>query len=334
MGTYSFDDQRTVDTPSGARLNLFVKKPAQAPHAPAPRAIVQINHGFAEHAGRYARFADYLAERGIATYAHDHRGHGYTRAAGAPMGRFAEEDGAAMVVEDIAAVHTLIAAENPGVPVFVFGHSMGGLVALNFVLRHSERIAGAAIWNANFSAGLLGRLAQAILAWERFRMGSDVPSRLLPRLTFQTWSRQFDRAGRSADWLSRDAAEVEKYVADPLCGWDASVSMWEDVFRFVFTGADDRNFAPVRRTLPFHLVGGESDPATDKGKAVKALARRLRRMGFKDVTTTIYAETRHEGLNEVNRDLIMADFVSWLDRVLAAAPLAQRKAGDSNAKHL
>ena len=138
----------------------------------------------------------------------------------------------------------------------------------------------AAIWNANFSAGLLGRVAQAILAYERFRLGSDMPSRMIPKLTFQAWAKQIPDRRTDFDWLSRDPAEVDKYVADPLCGWDASVSMWSDVFRFVFFGADDRNFESVRKDLPFNLVGGEKDPATDGGKAVRALAERMARMAI------------------------------------------------------
>ncbi|AMS41692.1 alpha/beta fold hydrolase [Aminobacter aminovorans] len=306
-----FDTTTTLASPTGAKLNLYVR------HADTPaRAVVQINHGLAEHGARYARFADFLAARGCHVYAHDHRGHGATTAPDAPKGRFAGKNGFDIVVADIAAIHDHIAGKHPGLPVVVFGHSMGGLIALNFVLRHSERVAAAAIWNANFSAGILGRLAQAILAFERFRLGSDVPSRMLPKLTFGDWARKIPNRRTEFDWLSRDVSEVDAYVADPLCGWDASVSMWIDVFDLVFAGADDGNFAGVRRDLPFNLVGGQRDPATDGGKAVEALAGRLRRMGFSNLVSKVYPETRHESLNEINREPIMADFAGWLDRTL------------------
>ncbi|WP_395450791.1 alpha/beta fold hydrolase [Aminobacter sp. UC22_36] len=306
-----FDTSTTLASPTGAKLNLYVRRT----EAPA-RAVVQINHGLAEHAARYARFADFLAGHGCHVYAHDHRGHGATQAPDAPKGRFAQKDGVDRVVGDVLAVHDRIAAEHPGLPVVIFGHSMGGLIALNFVLRHSERVAAAAIWNANFSAGILGRLAQAILAFERFRLGSDVPSRILPKLTFGDWAKKIPNRRTEFDWLSRDQAEVDAYVADPLCGWDASVSMWIDVFDLVFAGADDRNFAKVRKDLPFSLVGGERDPATDGGKAVEALASRMRRMGFSNLVSKVYAETRHESLNEINREAVMADFAGWLHRIL------------------
>jgi len=301
-----FDERRVLASPTGARLNLFVRKAAE----PA-RAVVQINHGLVEHAARYSRFADHLAGHGFHVYAHDHRGHGRTTAPDAPAGMFARENGAEKVLADVLAVHELIAKEYPGLPVIVFGHSIGGLVALNFVQRHSGRIAGAAIWNANFSAGPAERIAKLLLLWERFRLGSDVPSRLLPKLTFHAWARQIPGRLTDFDWLSRDKAEVDAYIADPLCGWNASVSMWRDIFDLIFHGADDHHLANVRKDLPFHLVGGEKDPATARGKAVHDLDARLRRMGFPRVTTSIYPDTRHESLNETNRETVMADFVEW-----------------------
>lgn len=306
-----FSDQRVVSSPTGAALNVYVRS-ADA----TPRGVVQVNHGLAEHAARYARFADALAARGYLTYAQDHRGHGFTTAPDAPLGRFGESDGAAKVIADIAALHETIRREHASLPVIVFGHSMGGLIALNFALRHPSHLAAAAIWNANFSAGLLGRVAQAVLLWERLRLGSDVPSRILPKLTFQDWGKKVPNHRTPFDWLSRDAAEVDKYIADPLCGWDASVSLWRDVFGLVFHGANDRNFADVRRDLPFNLLGGERDPATDGGKAVENLAARMRRMGFSNLTSKVYAETRHESLNEINRDIITSTFLDWLDMTI------------------
>lgn len=306
-----FDRQTRLASPTGADLNIYVR------HAETtPRAVIQINHGLAEHAARYARFADFLGERGFHVYAHDHRGHGGTKAPDAPLGRFADTDGIAKVIADVGAVHDLIAAEHPGLPVIVFGHSLGASIALNFVLRHSDRIHAAAIWNGNFSQGLLGRLALGILGWERMRLGSDVPSRLLPRLTFQAWGKAVPNHRTLFDWLSRDAVEVDKYIADPLCGWNASISMWRDVVGMALYAGKDSSFAGVRRDLFVNLVGGEKDPASDYGKAVHHLARRMDRMGFPNLVSKVYAETRHESLNEVNRDIVMGDFAAWADHVL------------------
>ena len=304
----SFGPAEALGSPTGATLNLYTRL-AEGD----AKAVVQINHGLAEHAARYGRFAEFLAGRGFHVYAHDHRGHGGTTAPDAPPRSFGSGNGADMVIADVNAVHNEIASRHPGLPVIVFGHSMGGLIALGFVLKHPGRAAAAAIWNANFSGGVAGRAAQAILAWERFRLGSDVPSRALPKLTFQSWAKQVPERRTEFDWLSRDAVEVDKYIADPLCGWDASVGMWQDVFRLAFLGADDRSFDAVRRDLPFKVVGGEKDPATSGGKAIEDLARRMRRMGFSNLVSTVYAETRHESLNELNRNVIMEDFAAWAE---------------------
>ncbi|MGB8817256.1 MAG: alpha/beta hydrolase [Rhizobiaceae bacterium] len=303
-----FSEQFELEAKSGAKLNVF-HQPAKAD----AKGIVCINHGLAEHAARYARFAAALADAGFHVYAHDHRGHGATTAPDAPLGAFAPKDGWQLVLDDTLDVRAHAAVEHQGLPITLFGHSMGGLIALNSVLRNSVGVHSIAIWNANFSAGLLGRLGQAILAAERMLLGSDVPSMMLPKLTFQDWAKKETDGRTPFDWLSRDPAEVDKYVADPLCGWDASVGMWQDVFRLVFAGADDRNFSKLSKNLPIHLRGGGHDPATDFAKATNALSDRLAKMGFSAVTTDIGPENRHECLNDTNRREVVDNFVRWLD---------------------
>jgi alpha-beta hydrolase superfamily lysophospholipase len=305
-----FSRPTSLPSPTGASLNLYVRKAKGK-----ARGVIQVNHGLAEHAARYARFADFMAERGFHTYAHDHRGHGGTTASDAPPRMFGPLPSGDKVVADVEAVHAHIAEKHPDLPVITFGHSMGGLIAMNHTLRHPRRAAGAAIWNANFTSGAAALAVKAVLAWERFRLGSDAASRMLPKLTFQAWARQFPERRTDFDWLSRDEAEVDKYVADPLCGWDASVEMWRDLFGFAFFGADDANFANVPKGKPFNLVGGEKDPATFGGKAVKSLERRMAAMGFSNLTSRIYADTRHESLNELNRNLITEEFAAWAEKV-------------------
>lgn len=310
----SFDRQTTVASPTGAKLNLYSRRAAGT-----PRGVVQVNHGLAEHAARYGRFADFLASRGFATYAQDHRGHGSTKAPDAPLGRFANQDGGSKVIADVAAVHDLIASEYPGVPVIAMGHSMGGMICMNFLQAHSARVAAGSIWNSDLTGGLLARAATGILAFERMRLGSDVPSRILPKMTFQAWGKAIKGHKTLFDWLSHDEDEVAKYVADPLCGWDASVSMWRDVFGFILNGAVESRYSTMRRDLPLYLIGGDEDPATMNGKAIEKLASRMKAMGFSNLNSKIYAKTRHETLNEVNRQTAMDEFGAWLDKVFPAS---------------
>lgn len=311
------DDQQfspfTLSSATGAEL--AVRHMAAQGQA---RGVVQINHGLAEHAARYQRFAHFLSARGYHVYAHDHRGHGATRAPDAIPGAFAKSNGEDQVIADVSAIHALIAERHAGLPVVTFGHSMGGLVALNFAQAHPEASAALAIWNSNFNAGALGRVGQALLAAEAFFKGSDTPSAILPKLTFQTWAKAVPDRRTDFDWLSRDHAEVDLYVADPLSGWDATVGMWQAVFRMIFAGGDATNLARLPKSLPVHLIGGAHDPASDNGKAIGWLADRMRRAGMTNVTAEVLPETRHETLNEINRDDAMADFAAWLDAQLPA----------------
>jgi alpha-beta hydrolase superfamily lysophospholipase len=304
----------TLESPTGAKLALR-HMPAQG----RPRGVVQINHGLAEHAARYERFATFLAARGFNVYAHDHRGHGATRAPNSIPGAFAGSGGVGNVIADVAAVHALIGERHPGLPVITFGHSMGGLVALNFAQAHPQASAAIAIWNSNFNAGMLGRAGQALLAVEAFFKGSDTPSAILPKLTFQTWAKAMKDRRTDFDWLSRDEAEVDAYITDPLCGWDATVSMWRDVFAMIYAGGRTDNLARLPKSLPIHLIGGGEDPATDKGEAVTWLASQMKKAGLTNVSSEVLSGTRHETLNDINRDDAMADFATWLDQVIAPA---------------
>ncbi|MCR9124394.1 MAG: alpha/beta hydrolase [Phyllobacteriaceae bacterium] len=311
--TTDFAEQFDVASPSGATLNVY--------HQPAAgdlRAVVQINHGLAEHAARYVRFAHALSAKGIAVYAHDHRGHGSTTAPNAPPSSFSTQgDGVDKVMADVGAVRALIRDRHPSIPIFIFGHSMGGLITMNYALRHPDGLAGAAVWNANFSGGLAGRAAQLILKWERMRLGNDVPSRVLPKLTFAQWAKAVPNRRTDFDWLSDIDAEVDAYIDDPLCGWDASVGMWQDVFAMIFAGGAVGDAPVAARALPFHLVGGGKDPATDGSKAVTAQADRLRKAGFADVAAIIYPDTAHETLNSSIADDAISQFVTWLDARIA-----------------
>ena len=145
---------------------------------------------------------------------------------------------------------------------------MGGLIALNAAVTYPGTFDALAVWNSNFNPGLAGRAAQAILLAERALKGSDVPSALLPKLTFGTWGKSIADRRTDFDWLSRDPAQVDKYIADPLCGFDASVSLWLDVFELTFRALQASHLANLPKQLPIHLVGGGRDPATDNGKAV------------------------------------------------------------------
>jgi len=310
----AFNTPIDLDSPTGAKLRLR----HCAPHE-KPRAVIQINHGLAEHAARYARFADVLAGNGFAVLAHDHRGHGGTRAPDAATGIFGKAaPGRAWpaVIEDVRAVHDHAAELYPDIPIIVFGHSLGGVIAMNFALSYPDRPAALSVWNANFKPGAAGRTAQVVLAIERAMLGSDVASRILPKATFAAWGRAIADSRTPFDWLSHDEEQVRAYIDDPHCGWDPSVGLWQDVFAMSYRGADRSALARLPKDMPILLVGGGQDPATDYGRAVSWYGKRLRHLGFRQTTELSYEYMRHETLNESTPDAetAMEDFSIWAEQ--------------------
>lgn len=301
-----FAKVETLQSPSGAAL-AWRHWPASGPH----KGVLIVCHGLAEHSARYARFAEAMATHGFNVYAHDHRGHGATRAADAPLGRYAQSQGATKVVDDVRAMRSMAAGRHPGLPIILFGHSMGGLIALNAAEQDPGLYDGLAVWNSNFNPGLAGRAAQAVLAIAKMLKGSDVPSELLSKLTFGAWAKSIPDRKTDYDWLSHDPVEVAKYIDDPLCGFDASVSMWIDLFKLTFDGARPDRLRRLPQNLPVHLVGGGQDPATNGGREIAWLGGRMKAVGLKHVTTVIYPTMRHETLNEIERDSATQDFAAW-----------------------
>lgn len=306
--TISLENHK-LDSPTGARLHLYIARPKKG-----PRAVVQINHGMAEHGARYGRFAGALTEAGYTAVVHDHRGHGKTEAPDAALGIFSRKEGWEKVVSDIDAVNRRISDLNPDVPIVCFGHSMGAIAALNYAMRHSERTQGLAAWNSGVETGALLATYRTLLKTERFFKGSDVPSAFARKLTFDAWNKEFAPNRTDFDWLSRDEAEVDKYVADPLCGFEVSIGLWLAVTDGLRYAAEDTNLARLPAALPVHLQAGLHDPCSEHGQAVAKIADRMRDRGMDDITLTLLENTRHESLNELNRDETTAAFIDWLDQ--------------------
>jgi len=277
---------------------------------------VQINHGMAEHAARYERFAGFLATRGYLTYAHDHRGHGATTAPDAPLGTYATKDGWQKVLEDVAAVNAHIKDAHPGLPIICFGHSMGATIALAYAEVFPDTINGLAVWNSG-QPGFMASILRQVLKIERMFKGSDVPSTMAGKATFEAFNSEFKPNRTDFDWLSRDEAEVDKYVADPLCGFPVSIQMWLDFLAGLNTAATSAAFNQLSKSLPVHLVSGAKDPCSSHAKATLQLGKSLSKAGLSNITTTVLENTRHESLNEINREETMANFADWLDSAVA-----------------
>ncbi len=213
-----------LDTSDG--VSLFVYR--WVPEGP-PKAVVQIVHGWAEHAARYARLAEALCREGFAVYTEDHRGHGRTARTPAELGYFADRDGWNRVVEDLWQLHQRLQSDHPQTPLVIFGHSLGAFLVQQFISEHGDSIVAAVLSGTNGKPPAVARLGRLIALFERLRHGRHGKSRLLQSIFFGPFNKRFEPARTPFDWLSRDTAEVDKYVADPLCGFDSRVQLFADI---------------------------------------------------------------------------------------------------------
>ncbi|MCD5995874.1 lysophospholipase [Pseudomonas sp. CDFA 602] len=280
----------------------------------APRAVVMVAHGMAEHSGRYARLGEALSAAGIAVYAHDQRGHGKTAAQGR-LGHFARQDGWNKVVDDLAVLGQSIAMRHPDAALFLFGHSMGSYIAQAYLMHHGASLQGAVLSGSNFQPVALYRSASLIARFERLRQGREGRSALIDWLSFGSFNKAFKPTRTAFDWLSRDPQEVDNYIRDPLCGFRCTNQFWLDLLGGLQKISKRSNLSQIDSSLPLLIIGGECDPVS-AGKRLKDLADALAESGHQVLQLNVYPQARHELLNEINRDEVIRDLLDWLQHAL------------------
>ncbi len=277
------------------------------------RAVLLISHGMAEHVRRYEPLAEACVANGIAVYGHDHRGHGASTDETTPLGHFGDRDGWGNLLGDLATVHGRVRDQHPEVPVAIFGHSMGAFVLRSYLLDHADTLAAAIVSATGWRMGPLADVLAWVARREAARRGARTPSRLMTKLVFGSFNVQFGRTRTGFDWLSRDPAQVDAYVADPLCGFDCSGTSWNAMLTGVRAlERAERDPTRLSGRLPLLLVAGGRDPVSMGGRGNSQLAARYRAAGNPNVTVRRYPGARHELLNEVNRAEFLADTLRWM----------------------
>ena len=279
------------------------------------KAVVLLAHGMAEHAGRYAHFGHALSDAGYALLAPDLRGHGRTAELGS-LGLFARQRGWETVVDDLGLLAQHIGQQYPGTPLFLFGHSMGSYIAQAYLMHHSASLQGAILSGSNYQPAALYRVARQIARLEAWRQGPLGHSALLEWLSFGNFNKAVGPTRTAFDWLSRDPAQVDKYIDDPLCGFRCSNQLWLDLLLGLAHISQANNLAQIDPNLPMLVIGGECDPVS-AGKRLMKLVDALRATGNLHVQLRVYPGARHEVLNETNRDEVTADILAWLEQALA-----------------
>ena len=284
-----------IDLPSASGQTIAVYRWLPAGE---PRGVVQLTHGMGEHVLRYGHLAEVLTDAGFLVQGQDHRGHGATaRANGTEAGSLGPGGWDALVA-DVGRLVERGRQDAPGVPLILLGHSMGSFAVQQYLLDHSEDVDAAVLTGTT----LLDMIEGAI--------DTSKP------VDLSAFNAPFAPARTDYDWLSRDEAQVDAYVADPWCGFGLDSTAGTEMLAAGRAVADPQRLAAMRQDLPVYIAVGEHDPVGGPVVVAQALADRYREAGLKDVTFRVWPGARHEILNETNRDEVEGELLTWIERTL------------------
>jgi len=290
------------------KVEIFARK---WDSVPLPRkGVVQILHGAAEHSNRYGRFAEFLNGSGCVVYAHDHRGHGQTAVRSGRLG-VAGDDAWNNMVNDAKQLTDIIRKGYAHLPIILFGHSLGSLIAQDYMTRWGEDLRGVVLCG---TTGFSPNLDDQIARLEQVAQASAEEPSTIFRQRFSAYNMAFAPAKTGFEWLTRDESEVEKYVRDPLCGFVFSNGLAYDYLKGLRDLWKPEKEARIPKDLPVLVISGEKDPVGGNTQAIIALMKRYQSFGMKNLAHKFYPNARHELLNEINRDEVQRDVFAWLNK--------------------
>ena len=283
------------------------------PDGGSVRAVLQICHGVAEHIARYDAFARYLNGLGIAVVGHDHLGHGLSLPEGGTPVYFGESNTWNTVVDDTYVLHQRIRLWYPDVPLCIMGHSMGSFLTRTYLIRYPGTVKAAIIMGTGWQPKAVIAGGMAVAKAVGAVVGENGTSDLVTNLAFGAYNKLFAPNRTSCDWLSADEGNVDAYMADPLCGADATVGLFRQMLSGIRFNQKLSNLRQMDPRIPVLFVAGEKDPVGDCGNGVRRTYQEFRRAGVQDCTLKLYPGLRHEILNEkAQQQQIFEDIGQWL----------------------
>ena len=277
------------------------------------RGVVQIAHGVAEYGKRYEPFARFLCAHGFAVVANDHLGHGQSQIEGRPMVYLGDKDGWQHVVDDIETLRRRTAKTFLDKPYFLFGHSMGSFLSRTHLIRYPGVLDGCVLCGTGHMSPAMIAGGKLIADREIRRLGKAAFSVRADDLAFGTYNRAFAPARTKFDWVSASEANVDAYIADPLCGGNTTLGLFRDMLDGLTFITRQSNMDRMDKALPVYFISGDQDPVGDMGKGVKRACAAFPRAGVRDLSLKLYHGLRHEILNEKSKRFVYQDVLSWLE---------------------
>ena len=296
--------EKTIASKDGYPLALRIYE------ADTPKAVVKCIHGMEEYQDRYMSFAEYLQEAGYTVVTANLRGHGPD----APkLSHIADREGHQRLLEDEEAILNDIHAQWPGVPVILFGHSMGTIIARVFLQKFSREFHKAVLSgypNPNGAAGVGIVLTDLIASFK----GADGYSKVVDGMVLGPFSKAVPDAKTPQDWLSVNPDNVRRYIEDPLCGARFTLGSYNALFHLIRMMDSPELYEDVWKELPILMISGKDDPCTGGEKGRADSENRLRRAGFRELEIVTLEGMRHEILNEKNRKEVYRRILEFMDK--------------------
>lgn len=275
----------------------------------AEKMIVQILHGMKEHTARYQDFISFLEENGIHVLAQNHIGHGPEAMAKGDLGYF-EGDWFYLVNKQIELMEQT-QLEHPEAKYILLGHSMGSFAARTLAAKASDKLDGLIIMGTAQMPSIVPQMGFGLARIIERMKGDRYPSKLLDKMALGDYNKKFETHS-GVEWLSRDTKIQEQYLADPLCNYPPSVSMYKGIFQGLAYVTREENINAIAHNLPILLISGAEDPVGKDGEGVRHLYEIMQKLGFTDIDIKLYLDMRHEILNELGKEEVYQDLLNWL----------------------
>lgn len=281
------------------------------------KAIVQINHGLAEHSGRYLDFARYLCTMDYGVYIHDLPGHGETASEIRKLGVFPWKKGWDSMLNSIHAVNKSIRKKYPDTPVFIMGHSMGSLLTRHYNATYPMYFKGMILSGTSDPQITTLKISRLIIKTIKLFYRASHKSKWVNQYFYSHFNKTFDKQDTYMNWLSSDKEAVARYNDDPYCGFDLSLAFYKNLFEGSLQLLRVEQRLKFRKNFSTLIISGQQDAVGDFGQGPKTLHKKMKDQGFLN-TTLMLVPGRHELLHETNSQDAYEAIAKWMnDRISA-----------------
>jgi alpha-beta hydrolase superfamily lysophospholipase len=274
-----------------------------------PKAVIQLSHGMCGCKERYIPMMEYMAGKGVACVAGDHRGHGHSVRSSDDLG-YMYHGGYMALVDDMRLITRWIRHTYPGVPVYLVGHSMGSMAARIYAKYDDSEIDGLVLtgspsWNPMSYVGkiLTGFMCMVGLSHHRMSVSQ--------RITSWGYNRKFASEGSQA-WTCSDPEVRRSFMDNQLCNYAMTANGSYNVMSMMGETYRDGNWAVTNPSMPVLFISGDDDPIMGKEKNFHRSAQNICDRGYTNVTSAIYPGMRHEVLNEIGKEEVWDDILNFM----------------------